>query len=177
MGGITHLKPTAGYQMSTSILGGMGSVNISCKIPTQSSCLPVLKWKVCFPGLLMTQVPGWNFPPQAYWKVSNINYDIGLGSINISCKITNVKVLAHLRFKWYVLHGSLTNWIGFCASSPQQRLKCQLQYYGWATLIYPVKFLTAKFLSTGFISINLFSVQGNRSGTWREFRYSRAYNG
>jgi hypothetical protein len=27
MGGITHRKSTAGYEMSTSILGGMGSVN------------------------------------------------------------------------------------------------------------------------------------------------------
>ena len=41
----------------------------------------------------MTQVAGWDFLPQAYRKVSNINYDIGLGSINISCKIPNGKVL------------------------------------------------------------------------------------
>ena len=32
LGGFMNLKPTLGYQMSTSILGG-GSINIPCKIP------------------------------------------------------------------------------------------------------------------------------------------------
>ena len=41
------------------------------------------------------------------------------------------KVLAHLEFKSKVLPGPLNDlsaWVGFCTSSPQQGVKCQLRY-------------------------------------------------
>jgi hypothetical protein len=51
-------------------------------------------------------------------------------SINIPCKIPDCKVLTHLGFKSNVLPIPLTDlsaWVGFCTSSPQQGLKCQLR--------------------------------------------------
>jgi hypothetical protein len=36
------------------------------------------------------------------------------------------KVLAHLGFQSKVFPGPLTDWVGFCTSSPQQGVKYQL---------------------------------------------------
>jgi len=48
----------------------------------------------------MTYVSGWDCPPQAYRKVSNFNYDIWLGSIDISSTIPNGKVSAHWQIQF-----------------------------------------------------------------------------
>jgi hypothetical protein len=82
---------------------------------------------------------------QANSRVPNFNFDIEDGfffiickihnckvlTINIPCKIPNGKVLAHLGSKEFP--GAFTDlsvWVGFCTSSPQQGVKCQLRYRG-----------------------------------------------
>jgi hypothetical protein len=53
-------------------------------------------------------------------------------SISIQWKIPNGKVLAHLGIKSKVLHRALNDisaWVGYCISSPQQSIKCQLWYF------------------------------------------------
>jgi hypothetical protein len=54
-------------------------------------------------------MPGWDSTPEIHIK---FQFDIegggGVDTMNISCKISNVKVLAHLGFKWKVLPGPLT---------------------------------------------------------------------
>jgi hypothetical protein len=44
-------------------------------------------------ALSLTYVPGWDSASQAHSRVSSVNYDIE-GSMNNSCNIPNVKVLA-----------------------------------------------------------------------------------
>ena len=76
---------------------------------------------------------------------------LGLGSINISCKIPKGIVLAHLRFKKKVLHehlAQLSNGVAICISSPQQGVNINIDIGGGAPLISPEKFPTAKFLPT-----------------------------
>ena len=58
--------------------------------------------------------------------------NLGVGSSNISSKITNSKVLAHLRFKSKVLPGPLTDlsaWVGFYTSFPEMGVIFQLRYW------------------------------------------------
>ena len=52
------------------------------------------------------------------------------GSLNIPCKISDGKFLAHLGSKSKLVPSPLTDlsvWVGFCISSPQQGVKSQLR--------------------------------------------------
>jgi hypothetical protein len=98
LGGIMHLKPTAGFQISTLIFEkqlwrGL-SINIPWKIyqERQSSCPLGFELKVLLRSLTDVSVR-WDNAPQAQSRLSNINFDIwkkivdGGVSINIPWKI------------------------------------------------------------------------------------------
>ena len=70
---------------------------------------------------------GVKFQPR-YW---------GMAPRNISCKIPKGKVLAHLELRSKILRRLLTDIsaiVGFCTSSPQQGVKCQLKQVVWSAL-------------------------------------------
>ena len=82
--------------------------------------------RMYWPGLYMTEVPGWVSAPQAHSRVSNINFDIwiffcGGGSLKISHTkyFKDGKVLAHLGFQSKVLSKLLTHWNAWVGSAPQ----------------------------------------------------------
>jgi len=68
----------------------------------------------------------WDYAPQAYSRLSNINFDIWIcfeGGLKITHKKISKddKVLFHLEFKSKVLPRPLTDlsaWVGLCTSSP-----------------------------------------------------------
>ena len=116
---------------------GLGSINIPCKIPNSKDVFHMGFTSKVLPGPLTDSIPWVGFCTQAHSKVSNVNFNIGWGSINIPCNISNGKVLAHMGFKSKVLPGlftALSLCVGFCTSSSQQCIKCQLRYRGRGAL-------------------------------------------
>ena len=97
----------------------------------------------------------------------------GWGSINISCKIPNGKVLAHLDFKWKVLPGPLkyiSAWVVSCTSSPHQGVKFQLRYCGVGSMNISCKIPngTVLFLAAKHI---LYHATTFTHMTWLSFEY------
>jgi hypothetical protein len=62
---------------------GLGSINIPCKIPNGKDLFHMGFTSKVLPGPLTDSIPWVGFCTQAHGKVSNVNYNIGWGSINI----------------------------------------------------------------------------------------------
>ena len=120
-------------------------------------------------GFLNSKVLHWSSTDLSAWVwfcTSNLTAGcqistsiLGLGSINISCKTLNGKVLAHLVIKSKVIPGTLNDLsacVGSCTSSPKANFNFDIG--GWALYIFPVKFQKAKFLSTWGLSGRYWSV-------------------
>jgi hypothetical protein len=80
LGGIMHLKPTAGCQISTLIFvfGERESYTYPMKNYLRTAkffATRGLIQRYC-PGLYLTYVPRWDNAPQAHSRMSNINFDI-----------------------------------------------------------------------------------------------------
>ena len=144
LGGIMHLKPTAGCHISTLIFekkhcgGGLYPHPMKKITRTQSSCqlgayingiTRAFNWLKCL-GLKM------HLKLTAGCRISTLIFEIKLWSgwsllISQEKYIKDGKVLVHLGFMSKVLPGPLTDlsgWVGFCTSSPQQGVEYQLWY-------------------------------------------------
>lgn len=113
---------------------GVGFINISCEIHNYKVLDKLWFRSKVFPGSLAHLSVWMGFCTSnlergvkfqlRYWRV---------GTINISRKCSDGKVLANLGLKPKVLSELLTHlsaWAGFCDSSQQQGGKCKLQYWG-----------------------------------------------
>jgi hypothetical protein len=82
LGGFLHLKPTAGYQISTlifefSFVEGGPYKYLMKKILMTAKFLPTWSFNQRYwSGLYLTEVPVWVSTPQAHSRLSNINFDI-----------------------------------------------------------------------------------------------------
>jgi hypothetical protein len=144
LGGILHLKPTAGCQISTLIFGFRWGdpMNIPLKIAEgRQSYFPLrawikgiaraFHWLKCLGGFLHLKFT-------AGCQISTLIFEFCFvegGGVSIKSHEKYIKdgnVLDHLGFKSKVLPGPLTDWsalVGFCTSSPQYGVKYQLYYY------------------------------------------------
>jgi hypothetical protein len=95
--------------------GGVGSIDISCKIPKCK--VLAYNWHMCLDGIE-------HLNPTGRCQISSVI--LGEGSINISCKFLTAKFLpTWLAFK----RNGFSVWVGLSTLSPHQGVKFQLRYW------------------------------------------------
>ena len=151
LGGIMHLKFTAGCQLWTLKFGlfwGHYKYPIK-KCQRKTKFFPTLG--LCqkyYPGLLLTYVPGWDYAPQVHSRVSTMNFDIcNFLRGTYKYPMNNFQRTQSSFPLWAYVKGitRVFYWLkclcGICTSRPKQGVKYQLWYLDFLRgyCKYPIK--------------------------------------